>query len=261
MDNKAKILVGDIETMPNTAYVWGLWTENTSSQMIAKEWYISTACFTWLGSGKMISYSLPDFASYKKNKEDDKEMLQMVWKLLDECDIFVAHNGRKFDVRKLYARFIMNGMKPPSPFKIVDTLESARRHFAFTSNKLGDLGKYLKVGKKVDTGGFKLWQGCMNGDMTAWEKMKRYCAADVRLLERVYKKLLPYITNHPNIGVYVDGVEAKCPNCGSHNITKEGFAFTSNGKYQRYSCNKCGSWSRGKSNLFEKQKVKNVNGL
>lgn len=256
-----KILIGDIETAPNAAWMWGLWQELTNSQMIEREWYIMAVCCKWYGTNEMIEMALPDFKGYKTNPENDKELLEKVWKLLDECDIFVAHNGKKFDVRKIYARFIMNGMKPPSPFKIVDTLESARRYFSFTSNKLGDLGKYLRVGKKVDTGGFKLWQGCMRGDMDSWAKMKRYCSADVRLLEKIYKKLLPFITNHPNVAVYLDDDEAKCPNCASKKVTKEGFAYTSCGKYQRYSCGKCGAWSRGKTNLLSKGQIKNANGL
>ena len=64
---------------------------------------------------------------------DDKRVLQSIWKLLDEADIVIGHNGDRFDLRKLNARFIDNDINPPSPFRTIDTLKVARREFAFVS--------------------------------------------------------------------------------------------------------------------------------
>jgi uncharacterized Zn finger protein len=71
-------------------------------------------------------------------------------------------------------------------------------------------------------------------------------------------KLLPYIENHPNIGVYVDNNDARCPNCGSDNLQKRGYAFSNQAKYQRIQCMACGAWARMKQNLLNKAKVKLV---
>ena len=35
-----------------------------------------------------------------------------------------------------------------------------------------------------------------------------------------------------------------CPKCGSQHVNKRGFAETNVGKFQRYRCDDCGSWSR-----------------
>lgn len=259
MSNKPKILFMDIENTPNTAYIWGLFQETTSADMIDCPWHMLCWSAKWLGEKKLYSSALIDFPKeYKKDPENDKLILQTLWKLLDEADIVIGHNMKGFDTRKANARFIMNGMLPPSPYKIVDTLLVARQNFFFTSNKLNDLSKYLKIGSKVDTGGFKLWKECMAGNLNAWEKMVRYCKNDVILTEKVYLKLRPYIQNHPNMAVYIDQDEEICPKCGSEDIKKEGYAFTTTGKYQRYSCKCCGGWSRGKENLRE-TKVKNTN--
>jgi len=51
---------------------------------------------------------------YAKNIEDDSGILREIWKMLDEADIVITQNGRKFDQKKLNARFILNGFKPPS---------------------------------------------------------------------------------------------------------------------------------------------------
>ena len=254
MGKKPRILSFDIETAPNLGFVWQLWTEIRSMDMIDKDWYILCWCAKWLDEDEMIRGSLFNNEDYDTKPQNDKIILKKLWKLLDEADIVIAQNGIKFDRKKVNARFIMNGMKPPSPYKMVDTLRVARQHFAFTSNRLADLGKFLKLGTKVQTGGMKLWVDCMLGKQKAWDKMLKYCDRDVVLLEKIYKKLLPYITNHPNIGTYLDENAKCCPNCGSKNLQKRGTAYTSVASYQRYRCNGCGAWSRGTKNT-KKNKV------
>ncbi|MHA2013335.1 MAG: ribonuclease H-like domain-containing protein [Candidatus Helarchaeota archaeon] len=247
-----KILLFDVENSPNTAYIWGLWQEVVSNEMIDKSWHMLCWAAKWLDKKKIYSSALVDFPeTYKKNKEDDKEVLKKLWKFLDEADIVIAHNAKRFDVRKSNARFIMNGMTPPSNYKVIDTLQAARAYFFFTSNKLNNLGQYLKVGQKVETGGFKLWQDCMRGNKRAWSKMVRYCKNDVVLLEKIYKKLRPYIANHPNLSVYDEDNDLKCPKCSSKKLIKQGFVYTNVAKYQQYSCKDCGGWSRGRVNLKE----------
>lgn len=246
-----RILLFDIENSPSTAYIWQLWQEVVSDDMIESPWFMLCWSAKWLDEKQIMSSALIDFPKeYKKNPECDKQILKKLWKLLDEADIVVAHNGKKFDVRKTNARFIMNNMTPPSPYKVVDTLQEARKHFFFTSNKLNNLGKYLGVGQKVETGGFSLWKKCMMGNRDAWRTMVKYCKNDVILLERIYKKLLPYMTTHPNLENYIDNKDKQiCPKCGSSDIRKEGFHYTEVAKYQQYSCKNCGGWSRGRKNL------------
>lgn len=250
MGNKPRILIMDIENTPNTAYIWGLFQEITSAEMIDCPWHMLCWSAKWLGEKEVYSSALIDFPKeYKKDPENDKLILKELWKLLDEADVVIGHNMKGFDSRKANARFIMNDMPPPSPYKIVDTLLAARQYFFFTSNKLNDLSKYLSLGAKVDTGGFKLWKQCMAGNKEAWNKMVNYCKHDVLLTEKVYLKLRPYMTNHPNLNVYSNTDDCQCNKCGSKNIKKEGFSYTAAGKYQQYSCKDCKGWFRGKKNL------------
>ena len=257
--NKPSILIVDIENSPNLAYIWQLKTEYVNETMVAMPWYMLCWCAKWLGEKPVMSSALIDFPKeYKKDPRSEKKILQKLWELLDEADIVIGHNVDGFDCKKINACFIMNNILPPSPYKTIDTLKIAKKHFMFTSNKLNSLVKYFKIGAKVETGGFKLWEECMQGNKKAWKKMVTYCKNDVILSEKVYKKLLPYITNHPNMGVYEDGIKVACPKCHSEKLVKEGFAYTNNAKYQQYSCNNCGGWCRGKKNLRD-NKVNTTN--
>src|SRR6185369_15639239 len=128
----------------------------------------------------VFSKALPDYTGYKPRSYDDKKLVLDLWKLLDEADIVVAHNGRSFDVKVCKGRFIYHGLQPPSPFKQVDTKELAKKVARFNSNKLDDLSSLLFNQKKIKTD-FDLWEGCINGDPKAWADMVRYNEKDVVL--------------------------------------------------------------------------------
>ena len=248
---KSNVLLFDIETAPCVAYIWGLYKETTNMKFIKHDWYVLCWSAKWLGEKEIMSEGL-----YSKSRDDSK-IMKKLWKLFDKADIVIAHNAAKFDVRKANARFIANGMKPPSPPKVVDTLKIARKHFAFTSNKLDDLGIKLDVGRKNKTGGFELWERCMDGDMIAWNRMVKYCEKDVKLLEKVYLKLRAYATPHPNLAIFNLG-ETRCSKCESLNLEKRGYAITITNRYQRFQCKNCGSWGRARVGTTKKDERKKL---
>ncbi len=235
---KPRIYLFDIESSPLKAYVWGMYEQNVIK--VIQDWHMLSFSVKELG-GKQITRTLADYPNYKRDKSNDKELVRDMWKYFDDADILIAHNGDSFDIKKCYDRFSYWGMKPPSPFKRIDTLKIAKKHFKFTSNKLNDLGEHLGLGKKVRTGGFDLWEACMNGDMKAWRLMKKYNAQDVRLLEKIYEKFLPFMENHPAAKMKPK-TDEECDNCGEHYIVRRGFQWMGGKKYQRTQCQSCGHW-------------------
>lgn len=241
-----KILVLDVETAPVLAYVWRTFKENVSWDQISTDWYILSFAAKWLGDPRVIYHD----QSRKRNIEDDRDLMKKLHKLLNAADIVIAHNGKKFDVRKIKARFILNGFAPPSPFRIIDTMLEARREFAFTSNRLIALTEMLCTEKKLTHAkfpGFELWAQCLKGNAAAWKEMREYNIQDVISLEELYLKLRPWMEGHPNVGAFVDPDETTCPKCGSTNLRRAGFRYTQTGKYTRYQCNDCGGWARGRT--------------
>lgn len=235
-----KILLYDIETMSNLAYVWGKYEQNVIQY--ERQWYMLSFAYKWLGEDKTHVVSLPDFKTFKKDKTNDKELVTALWKLFDEADVIIAHNGNSFDQKKSQARFIVHGLGKPSPYKQIDTKLVAKQYFNFNSNKLDDLGETLGLGRKIDTGGFDLWLGCANGDKKSWQKMCAYNKQDVILLEKVYLKLRPWMEKHP--AFHENGI---CDHCGSKALTKRGFGIRGAGtKVQRLQCQGCGAWSQMK---------------
>ena len=232
-----KILLLDIETFPNIAFVWGKYQQDVIRYV--QEGCIATFVAKWL-DGKMISRALPDYAGYKPSSYDDKLITKDLWKLFDEADAIVAHNGKDFDLKVCRARFIYHNLPPPSPVKCIDTKDIVKKVARFNSAKMDDLGQLLGYGKKIKTD-FDLWEGCIRGDRESWRLMIKYNRRDVILLEKVYKRLLPWIGNHPNMGI---GKDAVCPKCGSERVQFRGVTITTTQSYQRFQCQDCGGWGR-----------------
>src|ERR1035437_5522839 len=139
--NGPKVLVLDIETSPIISYTWGLWDQNVGLNQIVEDWSVLSFSAKWYTDAKGNTYGPHDKVMYFdqskiKDVRDDKTLLLEVWKLLDDCDILLSQNGVKFDHKKLNARFVLNGMKPPSSYRHIDTLRIAKKYFALTSNKL-----------------------------------------------------------------------------------------------------------------------------
>lgn len=247
---QANILTLDIESSPIEAYVWGLWEQNVGLDFIKTEWTILSYAAKWLGESK-VYYS--DTGGRGANRvRDDKKLVGEILKLLDEADIVVAQNGKKFDVRKINARLIEHGFPPPRPFRVVDTLLVARKLFAFTSQKLAWTSQHLTTTPKEEHKkfpGFELWKECLKDNSRAWAEMEKYNKRDVIATEQLYLRLRPWIDNHPNIGAFEPSKDPVCPKCGSDKLKREGRSTKQQNQYPSYRCQSCGGWSRGKELL------------
>lgn len=250
---RPRVLVIDIETAPIEGYVWGIWEQNVGLEQIKTEWSILSYCAKWLNEPKLMFDHTGGRGARKVR--DDRKLLKGIWALLDEADIVVAQNGQKFDVKKINARLIVNGHKPYSPIRIVDTLLVAKKHFGFTSNKLAWQSMYLTDTPKSEHKkfpGFELWKECLADNPAAWREMKKYNCIDVVSTEKVYLKQLPWIKSHPNIGAYRAHHGVQCPKCGSHKLQRRGYEVTQQSRFARLKCTSCGGWSREKQSLIEK---------
>lgn len=240
----ARVLFLDVERAPSLGWAWGKWEQDVLD--FKTDWYFLSFAYKWQGEARIHVRSLPDYPTFRRDKEDDKQLCQELWQLLDEADIVIAHNGDHADIPWARTRFLAHGFKPPSPFKTVDTRKVARRHFRFDSNKLDDLGRCLGLGRKEPTTGFELWSRCMRGELRAFKEMCKYNVQDIALLEKVYLKLRSWTvdSDHPSVA---PGHPEVCPKCGSVEIEKRGFTYTPYQKKQRYCCKACKAWFTGRA--------------
>lgn len=237
MNREPRILFIDIETAPIIMAAWT--TYEASAVWVERDTYIMSIAYKWMGERRAQSKILPDFSRYKSHKHCDRDLCGFIWKLLNEADIVVAHNGDAFDVKKINSRLIVHGHEPPSGYKTIDTLKIARKVFKFDSNKLDNLGRYLGEGRKIPNTGAALWRGCVNGDPKSWRTMGRYNRQDVDLLASVYDRVKAWAPSHPNLNLYT-GRDA-CPVCQSTHTKRSGMHYLKTTIRQRFKCQDCGA--------------------
>lgn len=232
----SKTLFLDIETRPASVYVFSLFKPVIGMDQIIEPSRIIAISWQWLGSKKT------EFMSEFHDGAD--EMHAKMHEILDEADIVVGYNSKRFDIPWITGELILRGYAPPAPFFHIDLYQSAKQNMRLLSGKLDYLSLRLLDDRKVSHEGFNLWKSCMAGDAKAWARMKKYALKDTALMLPIYDILRPWIKGHPNVAL-IDGQFEACTKCSSSDLEKRGLKHTGTSSFQQYRCRACGSWSRG----------------
>jgi predicted RNA-binding Zn-ribbon protein involved in translation (DUF1610 family) len=234
-----RILLVDIETSPNLAYTFELKRAYIGIEALVEPSRMLCFAATWLHDHSNVQF-------YSEWQHGHEGMLAAAYSLLDEADIVIHYNGEKFDEPRMNQEFAQMGWAPPAPFQRIDLWKTISRRFYLPSQKLDYVLRHFGLGGKQSTGGMRLWIGVLNGDEKDQRKMEDYNRNDVAIMVPLYSKLRPWIIGHPNMNLYTvdDDYVFVCPTCGSGDVQRRGEQRTQISLYQRYRCNKCGSWSR-----------------
>lgn len=252
-----KIFLGDVETSLTVSYHFGRFKQFIQPKQVIQEPYMLTFAGKWLHNPLILSRKLTDYPSFALDVTDDKGLIEDLWHVLDECDIFIAHNAR-FDRGWANQRFAFYGMKPPSPYQVIDTLGALKESFSLPSNALEAACNYFELTRKLANDGIGLWIRCMEGEVKAFEEMETYNIGDIPTLEEIYLRVRPYMKKHPNVSLYNPDTDVpQCVRCGSDELTKEEgkVATTYLSKFHVYRCDCCGSVMRGRKNIRSKDQM------
>lgn len=242
--NKPRILVLDIETKPMLLGGWGLFNQNFSLEQIEEDWQIISYSSKWYREDGVDGKDITEVT--------EADLLMELWNKLDEADFVIAHNGRRFDLKKIRARMITQGFKPYSPVRVIDTLEIVKKEFAFTSNKLAYLTRLLcKSNIKSSHNkfpGYVLWKEFLKGNVEAINEMRDYNNIDVESLEELYDIIAPWSSKLPVFEIYHNDPTPL------DEWEEYGYHYSNLGKYQRYRNVNTGQFRRGRVNLLSKEK-------
>lgn len=240
-----RIIFVDLESLPNLRQGLIKWTR-------LGDWpgrtmkLSSIICFGYkeLGENKTHCVNAWDFPKWKKDVNNDYEVVNKAYKILKDADCIVTHNGKKFDWKLLQTRLLANGLPALPRIVHIDTLQVVRQNLYMFSNALGELGKELLNDDKMENGGWQLWVDVWDRKKSAQDIMTQYCKKDVELLEKLFLKLRPFIKNIPNYGIYKNDELGKyCPTCGGVDLKKRGTRIQRHSFIQSYQCKTCGSYS------------------
>lgn len=244
----AKILLFDIETAPMEVYVWGLKYNNyISPDNIIKDYSVLSWSAKWLFEPDVYGEVVTGEQAINR---DDASILKTMWELLDEADVVITQNGKKFDIPKLNSRFLLAGYPPPMYYQVIDTKEVMSKNFGFSSNKLDYVLKQAGMEHKDDME-FQDWIECVRGNGKYLQKMLSYNKKDVVIMEELYLWLRPWIPSHANLGVFIDEGRECCPNCQSVELRWTGQYATPLGLYEAFRCGRCGAIGRSTKKKYK----------
>lgn len=236
-----KTLVLDIETTPFLSYHFKQWKTDIYPANVVQAPEVLCFAWKWHGEPGPVGFVAgryhPDADPYA-----DDDMAAQAYDLLTTAEAVVTFNGDVFDLGHLNRLASKGGWGPPSPYKSVDLRKVAKAKFQFAYNSLDYICSDLGIGSKMSHPGLPMWVGCMGRDTKSWTRMERYNKRDVKLTDKLYAYLLPWISGHPNVAL-VDRLGHACTHCGGK-LIRQGFKHNRTGSYQRYQCLDCGAWSQ-----------------
>lgn len=253
---KPKIIIFDLEILPNLNEALKVWTQLSQfpgKTMKATITSIINAGWKEYGSKKTHCINAWDFPEWDDDINNDKQVCLAIKEVLEDADAVVTHNGKRFDWKYLQTRLTIHGIPPLGKIHHIDTCSIARANLYLFNNKLSTVGQFLADDNKMQHEGWDLWVKVHGRDPKAMKTMEKYCKQDVKLLEKVYDELLPFIKNAPNRNLFRshkqwDDCVTVCPSCGSEKLKSKGWRTTKTKMYRRFQCKDCGSYSTSDSN-------------
>lgn len=230
---RVRLLFYDVETSPMLAHLWDPKTEYVAAPMVVDD-DRSLLCWSakWSDSQKVLS------ARVTKREAQGQDDVRIVGKLADlmrKADYVVAHNGNRFDYKRVNTRLLVNKLTPLGSVQMIDTLSIARQSFDLPYNNLDYLARKLGFGEKLHTS-FDLWRRSVMGDTKALREMSDYCNRDVILLEHVFHAMTPYAKTLPRLVDAAEWRDELCPYCGFTKREKSGEHRTRMNNFPKWRC-------------------------
>lgn len=245
-NNGLRIILFDLETLTNLPEAMKFFPSLGDYPGLTLRASInSIICCGWkvLGEKRTHCINAWDFPKrWRKSVNDDYEVVKAAAKILQDADVVVTHNGKRFDWKFLQTRLLFHKLPPLPPILHIDTCQESKKHLYVLNNRLNTLAKFLKQPKKLENGGWDLWVAVSNREEKAMRLMEKYCKQDVRVLEGIFNEMRPFMKSLPNVNALREEGDL-CANCGGQSLRKNGFHVTRQGRKQRLQCLKCGSWS------------------
>lgn len=201
--------------------------------------------YKYLGEKKTTVLSVLDFPRHKSDPTNDAPLMRRVHNILtNHADIIVTYYGKGFDRKFLNTRMMMAGLKPLPPlgYEHVDLYFTARANLALHSNRLASVAAALGCPIEKTALDGPTWTRAMAGNRSAIKYIIEHCKRDVDVLEYCYKKLRPYVRQHPHVAA-----RTSCRSCGSTDAQNRGFTIAKvGGRMIRKQCKRCGAWWQAK---------------
>ena len=267
---KPKILIYDIESCLNQAYLFGC------GKQVVRHHQLIPGRSSW--GIICISYCWNDSSNVKRIEWEPKEgtagVIKKFDKIIKKADHTIGKNSDRFDTKMINAQRMLAGLPGlPEWTKHTDDLEKQmRKYFRLPSQSLDYISEQLGFGGKINME-FRDWvaidrymevleleqkvgmdkrslsmvcdyrykmslDAVKHKGKEAFDKMCHYCDKDVFDTRELWNKLKEHFDPKFNMATYYDKRKA-CKMCGSSNVFKNGKRVSGKTMYQYYMCKDC----------------------
>lgn len=143
------------------------------------------------GEPKQHTFDLRETEAWKRGeRSNDAELGAQILRVLSDCHILIAHNGKWFDIPYLNSVALKYGM-PRINAKLVDPVQVARQKYRIGSNSLASLAAFLELPEEKMPVGADVWRKALfDANPDCWQTLRERCESDVRLLAMVAGKVM-----------------------------------------------------------------------
>lgn len=246
-NSSPRIILFDFEVLPDLRQVMRvLKSIGNYPGLTIKAQVNSIICCGWKEFGKreaVYCKNAWDYPGWKKDVNDDKDLVTDIRELFLGADAIVTFNGKKFDWPVLLTRMAKHGLSPLPPIPHIDVRQVIKRHLHLVHNSLDNASRFF-LNEKKGAHEWELWERTLDRDPDALKEMEKYCKQDVKLLEKLFRLARPYATGIPNHNLFTTSRANRCPKCQSTRIQKRGIKYTATIAYAQYWCRDCDGWFR-----------------
>jgi uncharacterized protein YprB with RNaseH-like and TPR domain len=131
---------------------------------------------------------------WSSHRSDDSHVTKAIVNELAKHDIWIAHNGAKFDVPFLRTRLLRWCLPPLPTRKLVDPVLLARNKLRLGYNSLDRVAEHLGCNSKTEVSPAYWLQAALDGNARAMNYITEHCYQDVLVLEKVVTAIKHYAT-------------------------------------------------------------------
>ena len=239
-EKKLKYLYWDLENSLMEGRFFRVRDENIPPHRITKHSHLLSIAWAFNDEEPQSLRMTPEDV---KTGNDLALVVKMI-EMINESDVIVTYNGKRFDWGVLCTRALAYGLPPIKKVPHIDLFQDTKA-FRFPSRSMQAVSMYLGLDGKIATSGGMLWERCADWwNRTeceeALEEMEIYNRQDIVATRDLHYRLQGWGST-VNVGNVVNQLTEddalRCVHCGSDKISEMNkMAFTASSSFPLYRC-------------------------
>jgi uncharacterized protein YprB with RNaseH-like and TPR domain len=159
-----------------------------TSNLNANYGVVLCACFLEDATGKIKTYRIDAYRGFKKDPANDKQLVIDIKKEIEEADILVSYNGKRFDIPFINARLAYWGIDTIRVPKHIDLYSVIKWHYRLSDYKLQTASYFWQTeNQKTIVDGMHWVRALIS--KKSMDYIVQHCEQDVKVLKEVFEKV------------------------------------------------------------------------